>query len=341
VWEVIDVLGLTKIEVCFKDISSIAVQQTNNEMILFVEIAKLPFFYRGYLQKMKNTRWEHTTDVTGGQASLCRIHILHFARNVLQLHLERLIQSSAHIRQVANITPQMLASFRAHHQLAASTTFTSIVPVVYNPTHNSSLSVPPASEVISFQKPIPTDTENNSGHADPAFATSEFALCTCDAGQCTTKGCLCSRERLWCNTRCKCQGSILCCTNPINQQLTLCAKQSILSPSNSPISANIPFSCELEQVVRLPCRCSSVQLRQIISQYECSECGQQYYYSFCFRSVVSVETVWHCNLCGLCRDFREAHCALCNSCYFVDVGCQTCSADVSDMQTQRNTCTIS
>lgn len=327
-WEIIDVVGLAKIEVCFKDISSISVQQANGDVVLFVEIAKLPFFYKGYLQKMKNTRWEHTTDITGGQASLSRTHELHFARGILDPHLERLMQSSAHIKQVTNISPQMLANFKTHHPASGSTIFTTVTPAAHN-VHTL------GSAAVSALGPIKGGKDGDAEIGNISYSQS-FApvVCSCnEPGQCTTKQCKCYKEGMWCG-HCACQD---CgdCGNPNNQQLTPCSRQHLVIPGKA--RANI----ELDTVVRLPCKCTSVALQQVVSQHSCTECGQQFFYSFCFQSVVSVNTIWHCGACGLCRDFREVHCDQCNVCSFVGSNDECRQCETGDEHSTRADCIIS
>jgi len=279
---------------------------------------------------MKNTRWEHTSDVTGGQASICRTHVLHFARNVLQPHLERLLQSDTHIRQVANITPQMLATLRAHQQ-SCSTTFTSMGPATYLPSGASI----PSGHVTTIPAGIPKTVsgvlEGNS------FQASISCSCGAGSGQCSGKACLCTKEGLWCGDKCRCQGG---CVNPINQKLTPCARQALILPSQAPKTPSHDdlLPTELDKVVRLPCRCSSVVLRQLTSPCECAECGHIFCYSFCYKSIVSVDTTWHCEECGLCRDYREIHCKICETCSYTneDGGCRSCADRISNSNNNSN-----
>lgn len=80
-----------------------------------------------------------------------------------------------------------------------------------------------------------------------------------------------------------------------------------------------------EEEYELPCGCEEVALQDLISEYECSECGEIYFYSFCWKDVVQESDTWHCKVCKECRDWREWHCKSCNSCtYGVSLPCEGC-----------------
>ncbi|MBL8677093.1 MAG: hypothetical protein JNJ47_06720 [Alphaproteobacteria bacterium] len=44
----------------------------------------------------------------------------------------------------------------------------------------------------------------------------------------------------------------------------------------------------------LPCGCEEVALADLTSDYECSECEEIYFYSFCWDEVVQDNDTWHC-----------------------------------------------
>ncbi len=141
--------------------------------------------------------------------------------------------------------------------------------------------------------------------------------CNCKTG-CTTRRCACLKNNQPCTDKCGCTD----CKNPLNDvnvdELTLCAIQNIHEYKSLTEE-------ELETIVELPCGCESVPLRKLISPYECSECGEEYWYSFCWDDVVQDNCTWHCDICGTCRDWREWHCEECNKCtYGVTLPCEHC-----------------
>jgi len=80
-----------------------------------------------------------------------------------------------------------------------------------------------------------------------------------------------------------------------------------------------------EKLYELPCGCEEVPLKDLLSDYECSECEETYFYSFCWKNVVQENETWHCNACGTCRDLSEWHCESCNICtYGISLPCEEC-----------------
>lgn len=80
-----------------------------------------------------------------------------------------------------------------------------------------------------------------------------------------------------------------------------------------------------EKTYELPCGCEEVALKDLISEYECSECNEIYFYSFCWKAVVEESHTWHCKTCKTCREWREWHCKTCNVCsYGVSLPCEGC-----------------
>jgi len=71
---------------------------------------------------------------------------------------------------------------------------------------------------------------------------------------------------------------------------------------------------ELKKEHELPCGCESATLEDLLYGYECSECEEVYFYSFCWKEVVQENDTWHCNACGTCRDSGDWHCKACNKC---------------------------
>lgn len=82
---------------------------------------------------------------------------------------------------------------------------------------------------------------------------------------------------------------------------------------------------EMEEEYDLPCGCEQVALKDLLGEYGCSECGEVYFYSFCWNDVVQDGDTWHCKDCKKCRDWREWHCKTCNDCsYGVSLPCEGC-----------------
>ena len=84
---------------------------------------------------------------------------------------------------------------------------------------------------------------------------------------------------------------------------------------------------KLEKLYELPCECEEVPLKDLIDEYNCSDCGETYFYSFCWDEVAQDSCSWHCDICKTCRDWREWHCENCNKCtYGVSLPCDNCGA---------------
>jgi len=143
--------------------------------------------------------------------------------------------------------------------------------------------------------------------------------CKCKSG-CRTRRCACLKHNEPCDENCACTD----CHNPLNgvdvEALSVCAIQHI--DEYKALSEK-----ELAKEYELPCDCGSVLLSQLLDDYECPECGESYWYSFCWDAVVQYDDTWHCEICGTCRDWREWHCKQCNKCtYGVTFPCQHCGA---------------
>ena len=141
--------------------------------------------------------------------------------------------------------------------------------------------------------------------------------CRCKSG-CQGKRCKCLKSNEPCGDQCGCKG----CCNPLNgvdlKGLTVCTIGNILKYKSL-------TSQELEKKHRLPCECEAVALKHLIKGYTCKECDEIYWYSFCWRDVVQDSCSWHCEICGMCRDWREWHCDNCNKCtYGVTQPCEHC-----------------
>ena len=91
------------------------------------------------------------------------------------------------------------------------------------------------------------------------------------------------------------------------EYLTLCARKNIKK-----LKALTPKA--LNTLYELPCGCEEVPLHDLLDDYECQECEEQYYYSFCLKEVSQSSETWHCEDCRTCRDGAEWHCQQCGTC---------------------------
>lgn len=139
--------------------------------------------------------------------------------------------------------------------------------------------------------------------------------CNCKSG-CGTKRSVCLRNNEPCDESCGCVN----CKNPLNdvdvQTLSICTIQNIEDYKALSNEA-------LQEKYELPCGCEKVPLIDLLGDYSCSECGEVYWHSFCWDEVVQDSCTWHCEKCGVCRDWREWHCETCNRCtYGVSLPCE-------------------
>lgn len=144
--------------------------------------------------------------------------------------------------------------------------------------------------------------------------------CQCTSG-CVNRRCACLKNGEPCGEGCRCKE----CRNPLNgvdvESLSVCAIQNI--ERYKALSED-----DLESTYGLPCECEKVPLRLLIGEYSCSECGEEYWYSFCWDQVVQDSCTWHCEVCGQCRDWREWHCERCDRCtYGVTLPCEHCGQE--------------
>ncbi|KAH9318797.1 hypothetical protein KI387_020566, partial [Taxus chinensis] len=94
VWEVLECGLKSKIEIQWSDITSLkASYQDSGPGTLEIEVSRAPMFCRETNpQPRKHTLWQPTSDFTGGQASICRRHILQFNQGILKKHYEKILQ---------------------------------------------------------------------------------------------------------------------------------------------------------------------------------------------------------------------------------------------------------
>lgn len=101
-------------------------------------------------------------------------------------------------------------------------------------------------------------------------------------------------------------------------QLSDCAKQHYKKIASLTKAA-------LKKEYALPCGCESAALKDLLYSYECSECGETYFYSFCWKDVVQENDTWHCDTCGTCQDSSTWHCKSCDNCtYGLTLECEHC-----------------
>ena len=141
--------------------------------------------------------------------------------------------------------------------------------------------------------------------------------CACRGG-CTSRRCQCLRYLQPCSERCRCDN----CQNPLNGlevgAYSVCALQNIQA-----VKALDEFN--LSRRHPLPCGHAKVALRDLLLEYNCPQCSESYWYSFCWSTVVQDSCSWHCEVCGACRDWREWHCDTCGKCvYGTTLSCDSC-----------------
>ena len=144
--------------------------------------------------------------------------------------------------------------------------------------------------------------------------------CRCRTS-CDTRRCSCLKENEPCDSECGCSG----CRTPLNgvdcEHLTVCAIQNV--EAYKALSDG-----DLAELHELPCGDRKVPLSKLLTEYECPDCGEDYWYSFCWNTVVQDNCSWHCAECRMCRDWREWHCEDCNRCtYGVTLPCENCARE--------------
>ena len=123
--------------------------------------------------------------------------------------------------------------------------------------------------------------------------------CDCTTG-CRNRRCTCLKNDEPCDENCTCAD----CQNPLNDVdvdgLSICAIRNI--EEYKALSEE-----ELAAEYELPCGCETISLRQLLKGYTCRECGEVYWFSFCWyatnaaiggngtaRAATSVHTVSRC-----------------------------------------------
>lgn len=144
--------------------------------------------------------------------------------------------------------------------------------------------------------------------------------CNCKSG-CQNRRCVCFKNNEPCDENCGCTN----CRNPLNgidvDKLSVCAVQNIQAFKS--LSAQ-----DLAVAYELPCGHESVPLQKLLKEYACQECGEEYWYSFCWNRVEQDSLTWHCEICGQCQDWRVWHCENCNRCsYGLTLPCEHCGDD--------------
>lgn len=138
--------------------------------------------------------------------------------------------------------------------------------------------------------------------------------CKCKGG-CQNRRCACLKNNEGCGEACGCKS----CQNPLNgldlSNLSICVIQNIKKLS----------SYDPNVLVELPCEHESVPLQKLLNDYDCQECGETFWFSFCWDTVAEDSHTWHCEVCNQCQDWRVWHCERCNKCtYGVSLPCEHC-----------------
>lgn len=262
---------------------------------------------------------------------MCRTHVLYLPKNALNSHMDKLVQSDSHMRNVTTYT----ATSPAHAQT--------------QPSHGAS-PFPAASSTQFTQTFTPASmtahlkSAAQTAHANTSSLLSDVATArvTCKCTNGCGKHCPCTKDLLWCDANCSCRGGAgryasSACGNPCNLKLTSCARHALLGP-NTNASPNAttqssasprPANADPNKLLKLPCKCGSATLSDLVAEHECAECGAAFFYSFCFQCVVPVGAIWHCDACGECRDSREFHCDGCGKCSYAapNNACRNCASN--------------
>jgi len=119
VWEVLDSGLKSKVEIQWSDISAMkATCPDNLPGSLEIEVSRPPLFFKETNpQPRKHTLWQATTDFTGGQASICKVHYLQFPEGVLNRHYEKLVQCDPRLKALVEGT---LSGSVARHDASES-----------------------------------------------------------------------------------------------------------------------------------------------------------------------------------------------------------------------------
>lgn len=147
--------------------------------------------------------------------------------------------------------------------------------------------------------------------------SDEAIACKCSGG-CRNRRCACHKAGQACGEDCRCKD----CANPFNQTIGL----SLGDCAREHIARIVAMTDEQKQaLVELPCGCGSAPLGQLLGDYECPDCEEIYWFSFCWNHAVQDSCTWHCEICRQCRDWREWHCPRCNRCtYGQSLPCEGC-----------------
>ena len=68
-----------------------------------------------------------------------------------------------------------------------------------------------------------------------------------------------------------------------------------------------PFSQGFSQDLWITLWARKRPLMKLLKEYECTHCGEAYYYSFCWGRVEQDSCTWHCEVCRTCQDWRVWH----------------------------------
>ncbi|CAL5075304.1 unnamed protein product [Urochloa decumbens] len=103
VWEVLDGGLKSKIEIQWSDICGLKMFCPENEPgTLEIALSRPPLFFRETNpQPRKHTLWQATSDFTGGQASMYRVHFIQCPQGMMNKHMEKLVHCDLRLHSLS------------------------------------------------------------------------------------------------------------------------------------------------------------------------------------------------------------------------------------------------
>jgi hypothetical protein len=103
VWEVLDGGLKSKIEIQWSDICGLKMFCPENEPgTLEIALSRPPLFFRETNpQPRKHTLWQATSDFTGGQASMYRVHFIQCPQGMMNKHMEKLVHCDPRLQSLS------------------------------------------------------------------------------------------------------------------------------------------------------------------------------------------------------------------------------------------------
>ncbi|GJY05492.1 hypothetical protein Tco_0371432 [Tanacetum coccineum] len=147
VWEFLDGPLKNKIEIQWSEISAIrAFTYEGEHGQLEIELNQQPQFGRETNpQPRKHTQWKQTSDFTGGQASICRRHVIVFPPGVLDRQYEKLLQCDSRLLSLSQqpfpVNNYPYFNYDPNHCLNFSNTYVNHPQIFDDHDPNSPMSV--------------------------------------------------------------------------------------------------------------------------------------------------------------------------------------------------------